>query len=635
MKKLFCILLLLMLIAFPAFGATYYVAQSSAGNGLGGDYDNRASVSYHNAGSGNFAALDGDTVYLCDTITSEVTPPDSGSAGNYVHYRGDYAGHAGTIDRNGGDDGFAIRSKDYIIVDGITVTDFSGDGILMSVACDYITVKNCTVTGGATGGGRGIVSRAGSADTHNTYITIGGADGDGNTVSGITGLPRIDVSVQRTEDIIISYNTFKDGTGDGILTEQTTRALIEYNTIYNHSSEDGIDLKRITNDVIIRFNKIYEHNTQTAITVQMQSHDVYIYGNALRDNDYAGIYIITGVDYPTYTAPYNVWVWSNLIYYNEDAGIVVEQSNTVGKVYITNNTFYDNGYNSGSSSHAGIEITQGTTYAVQNNIFMNNNNASYDSQELHVETGQTGSTIYTYNLGYNAAGAATIDWGASGRVGFATQGSNNTVDNPDFTGAGTDINADFTLMSVSPAINTGTDLSSCFGITIQGTVHTICYDDGLDPNNTDWTTTPPTVATLKRDTYGWSRGAYVYIGADTTAPTITFSYPTSDRTCVSDPRNTTIGCTTDETANCRMGTTDEGDYDLMPADSMTNTDSTSHSEVESLACSASYTYYIYCEDPSGNESTKATVSFDVLAGSQPSPSSPGSLSGGGMSGCSM
>ena len=39
---------------------------------------------------------------------------------------------------------------------------------------------------------------------------------------------------------------------------------------------------------------------------------------------------------------------------------------------------------------------------------------------------------------------------------------------------------------------------------------TVCLDDALDPNTTDWTTTPPTVNTVKRDTYGWSRGAYAY-----------------------------------------------------------------------------------------------------------------------------
>ena len=42
-------------------------------------------------------ALDGDTVYLCDTITSEVNPPDSGSSGNVVTYKGNYAGHAANL----------------------------------------------------------------------------------------------------------------------------------------------------------------------------------------------------------------------------------------------------------------------------------------------------------------------------------------------------------------------------------------------------------------------------------------------------------------------------------------------------------------------------------------------------------
>lgn len=62
-------------------------------------------------------------------------------------------------------------------------------------------------------------------------------------------------------------------------------------------------------------------------------------------------------------------------------------------------------------------------------------------------------------------------------------------------------------------INNGEDLSACFEVTIQGTLYTMCYDDALDPDNTDWTTTPPTVSTLKQDSYGagWERGVYVYV----------------------------------------------------------------------------------------------------------------------------
>jgi hypothetical protein len=74
-----------------AYNVQYFVAQSSAGSGDGTSYEDRASVSYHNAGTGVFADLDGDTVYMCGTISSSIVPPDSGSSGNVITYRGDYA----------------------------------------------------------------------------------------------------------------------------------------------------------------------------------------------------------------------------------------------------------------------------------------------------------------------------------------------------------------------------------------------------------------------------------------------------------------------------------------------------------------------------------------------------------------
>ena len=104
--------------------------------------------------------------------------------------------------------------------------------------------------------------------------------------------------------------------------------------------------------------------------------------------------------------------------------------------------------------------------------------------------------------------------------------------------------------------------------------------------------------------------------ADTTSPIITDTTP-ANYPCVSDPRNADITWTTDEQANCRIGATDEGDYDLMPADSVTSTDSTSHTDTESLACDQTVTRYVYCEDGSGNEAGETTITFDILAEANP------------------
>lgn len=92
-KILILTFLICLFLPLQAKAATYYVAQSSAGSGDGSSYANRQSVSSHN--SDTYAG--DDIIYLCDTITSAVVPPSSGTSGHRITYRGDYAAHAGTI----------------------------------------------------------------------------------------------------------------------------------------------------------------------------------------------------------------------------------------------------------------------------------------------------------------------------------------------------------------------------------------------------------------------------------------------------------------------------------------------------------------------------------------------------------
>ena len=121
-------------------------------------------------------------------------------------------------------------------------------------------------------------------------------------------------------------------------------------------------------------------------------------------------------------------------------------------------------------------------------------------------------------------------------------------------------------------------------------------------------------------------------GPDVTVPTISGAGPSGEQACTSDPRNVTLYWTTSETANCRIDTSDLGDYDDATADSVTNTDSTSHSDVESFACDASYNRYVYCEDPSGNESTLTTISFSIGEEANPPGNPTATCTGVGMSG---
>lgn len=510
----------LFLFPFQAWTATYYVANSSAGSGLGTpDYANRASVSYHNAGSGVFGALDGDTVYLCDNITSQVTVPDSGSSGNYVTYRGDYASHAGIMDFFG-NPMFYTNSKDYIIIDGVTLRN--GNTGIKVYFSDHVTVKNCTIHTMQT---KGIFCQ------DSTNITFGGADGDGNDIYNVgidTG--GTDISFQRTVDFVVSYNKlYAVGTArgiDGVATHHSHEGLIEYNTMYSHNKsgggEDGIDLKESSHNIIIRYNHIYDHQYQTGITVQLSCYDIYIYGNSVHDNRTTGVYIKRGNS--SVHDVEDIHVWGNLLY-NNASGVFVaasgDSTKTIRRVYVYNNTIVENGNHSGTVQSRGVGIQMGTGHIVKNNIFYKNHGVYGDNIYEQVYIYSSASTTFDYNYYYypGTSGQDMFDVAGSDKTFAEWQGlgkdANGTEGNPGFEDA---VNEDYVLASGSACIDNGIDLSGLVAsVTIQGTIYSMYWDDCLSTKYTDWATIPPTARSVKQDNWppaagAWEQGAYVYDG---------------------------------------------------------------------------------------------------------------------------
>lgn len=158
-----------------------------------------------------------------------------------------------------------------------------------------------------------------------------------------------------------------------------------------------------------------------------------------------------------------------------------------------------------------------------------------------------------------------------------------------------------------------------------GTVDALISDD-IDAGTRDVST--PDIGC---DEYGADGGLFPifdnYVGNDWAAPTFPSSGPSGTIAC--GPVLVTVN--TSETANVRIGTTDEGSYAAMPADSMDSTDATSHTLTLSPACDATYTYYAYAIDPYGNPAGPETITFTLDTGDppDPAPSNTGSNSGGG------
>ncbi|QQS21366.1 MAG: hypothetical protein IPL87_02540 [Candidatus Moraniibacteriota bacterium] len=109
-------------------------------------------------------------------------------------------------------------------------------------------------------------------------------------------------------------------------------------------------------------------------------------------------------------------------------------------------------------------------------------------------------------------------------------------------------------------------------------------------------------------------GYPVTIGAsssDTTPPVR--SNPAPSGSLTAGTTSTTMTLTTNETATCKYGTTDQA-YASLP-NTFTTTNSTSHSQtISGLSNGQSYTYHIRCQDKAGNaNTTDFTVSFSVLS----------------------
>lgn len=114
-------------------------------------------------------------------------------------------------------------------------------------------------------------------------------------------------------------------------------------------------------------------------------------------------------------------------------------------------------------------------------------------------------------------------------------------------------------------------------------------------------------------------------GADTDPPTISEATPSTEQSCPASPTSVTIGVYTNETATCKYGTSDVA-YASLP-NTFTTTGGLIHSSNLSLACDASYTYYVRCIDGSGNANTSSTeISFDVASANPPPPPSAPTLS---------
>jgi hypothetical protein len=567
LKSIFIVVFLLLPILAHARGDVYYVTQNGSGARSGSSLSN-AWAGFDFNSSANWSTTDhanridpGDTVYFSGTITSRVEPPEGygGSSGNYVTLDGweggtcdpvanDGCTSAAVIDRpsraNGGLTNYCMymRDNNYITIQDFNMQDSSGGiGAIgpnsMTRKTTHLIIRRnyihdmsdhgVQITTSGTPYWKGI-----------NYVTFGGALGEGNLVydtvedSATSYTDSHCVGFNGCDDLIVSYNkidnSFQDlsDASNALSIHTTDRALIEYNAIGNPSGQACISLKEYGGvDRIIRFNKCTGCGQQgiSVGTNQADISDVYIYGNLVYDSA-GGVFIKRNYD--------NIYIFSNVIHNITEevrtgqGGIPIDISayGVPGDVYVFNNTIARGDQNGDRSRSGGLTIygDSAQKVRVKNNIFYYNNSNDTDTQ-IHVYPGMENNLVSLEHNTYYSDATPYVNYDGVNRD-VATLKSSYSLENDSVPGEVADpgfkdpngadniygtVDDDYTLDGTN--INNGADLSQCFNITVQGNVYTICYNDALDPDNTDWTTTPPTVGTAKQEDHGsWERGAYVY-----------------------------------------------------------------------------------------------------------------------------
>ena len=574
LKTLLIINFLLLPALTYAAAHKYYVTQKGAGHRTGKSLADAWSVSDFN-NSSNWSTTDhtnkinpGDTIYFSGTITSRIKPPEGygGSSENWVTLDGWEGGtcdpvanggcaSAAVIDRESRDTGvsgycFYIVDVSYLIVQDFVMQDSGGGlwaaGPSSGVQSTHITIRRNFIKNME---GKGIHITAHWEDPWlgYDYVTVGGALGDGNYIydteeQGKTGKTDAHgLGVANSSDVIVSYNKVEwswqdnDDSSNGISIHAGDRQLVEYNTVIRPQGQACIVLKEYGgNQKIVRFNKTSECGQQggvAVITGQADQKNFYIYGNLIF-NSAGGVFLYRNYD--------EIHIWSNVIHnikpeaVTGQGGYAIDISGediyTQGDVYVYNNTVSRADMAGERPKSSGISIVGGSEQKVRvkNNILYYNNSDDDDVQ-LYVAKGADANLVSLEHNTYFSDDIAKVYYFGMNRnienlksnYKLEDDPQQGDVSDPGFIDPdGIDniygtVDDDYRLDGTN--IDNGENLSKCFNVTIQGSVYSICYNDALDPDITNWSTTPPTVGTTKQEYHGsWDRGAYVYKGHKST-----------------------------------------------------------------------------------------------------------------------
>ncbi len=551
MKLIIIITSIIVFGFFPLFvnaveaGNKYYVTQYGNGNRSGESIGNSLSASDFNNLSGDYS---GDTFFFSGTFTTRLTPKVEGSTEGHVIIDGYQAGDCDPLN--------LVCSASANLNRGM----FVGNG---AVGVDYLTIQDfrmtqqsdsdpCFYIYGNLGGNddqkhvdHTIIRRNYVYETNGTMFTYRGGrhvviEGNKFTHFGQNGTDAVQgVSFIEVDNALIKGNEFGHDEGSYpsgcrsaniIEIHGCQNHLWEHNDIYGAPNQAGIATKEWSaqENHIYRFNKFHDNN-EVGLNIgggwDYNNH-MYVYGNLFYRNGTAG-----GSSYDGGT--YHYW-WSNIFIDNSYYGFVTWNRNqgSLNHIFLYNNTFARNGDQGADPfqiSRGGVVLQAGSNFTLKNNLFYNNRPLSGGySNNWYWQLYDNVDAILEHNTFYHSDGIATLYFDGGEKTLAAMQKDYKREDDAPYTGKVADPgfnnpvgqdntygtpDDDYALNGKN--VNDGVAISQCFSVDIEAgnyTSVTVCLDEGLNPKRTNWTTKPPIVQTLKRETYGWSRGAYVFTG---------------------------------------------------------------------------------------------------------------------------
>lgn len=418
---IFAVLLCIMFISIPLFGANYYVASTGSDRNPG-----TKARPWQTVKKAAITLVAGDTVLIREGRYNEkVSPQNSGSPGNYITYTA-YPGETVTIDGSGISLGefdalFNIENKQYIRVSGLKVINAGPHGTSAGIQADgtsYITIENNYVYNTASSG-----ILVWSSDN----VVIDGNEVDRANNKGAQSENEC-ITVGETDRFEVRNNHVHDGypvRGEGIVLKDGSSNGKAYGNHVHHVPDVGI------------YIDAQARHTYNIDVYQNIVHDISGEGGAFVIASEAGGLLE------------NVQVYNNIGYDSRVLGVAfsdccsdLSSRHPVSNIRIINNTLYSNGVTwGGGIAHYNPDA--------QNVVIRNNIVSDNLSFQVAVDGRINPANITVdHNL---------IDGYRGNIADGETRGGDYVEGDPMFVSTSI---PDFHLQSGSPAINKGSSVNA-------------------------------------------------------------------------------------------------------------------------------------------------------------------------------